>query len=350
MGSSIRSIRDQRGVSVRSERRDNTNGEPSKQKTYDAKFTGHNWSNEPPLGTRSEYLDTGHQVDHVHELLRETLAPRIQSKSAIAASVDRRYFYYYQRKKSGRRCSCYEVETSPDNQCPVCLGTGIVVGFEKHGTITEILDFTSPNLVMVNVEPNFDMDTRPIYFRLMNDARSGYVEAELPIRANVGVIDTYMLFQPIFNRGVSVIATDPLGGTAQIKEGKDLEPFLSFNRVKIRLEFTKMDERPLVSHFMMRYKIQQDTRIFGDHARAEESLGNANYGNFDTYQEIPIFFDGLTIKNFESEDILYRLEDGRRFKITAVTKNIIAGTLTSTDVRARFALPSIDLNFHNILI
>ena len=350
MGSSIRGIRDQRGTRTWRDQREVTNGEPDPfQKTYDAGFTEHsNNINQPAFS--SEFTRVDQQMDHAHAMLHGTLAPMIATHSALAASVDRRYFYYYQRKKTGRRCSCYKIETSPDNQCPICLGTGVVVGFEKHGTITEVLDFTSPNLVMVNVEPNFDMDTRPIYFRLAEGADFGFVEAELPIRANIGTMDTHMLFQPIFNRGVSVVAIDPAGGQAIIKECKDLEPFLRFSKIRIRLEFTKMDERPLVSHFMMRYKIQSDTRIYGDQARAEESVSQANYGSFDTYQEIPIFFDGLTIKNFESEDILYRLEDGRRFKIITVNKNIVASTLTSTDVRARFALPNIDTNIHSLLV
>ena len=42
------------------------------------------------------------------------------------------------------------------------MATGVVAGYEKFGTRAEVLDYTSPGLVMVNVEPNFDEDTAGI--------------------------------------------------------------------------------------------------------------------------------------------------------------------------------------------
>ena len=255
MGSTIRSTRDQRfNVRTSRERRETTyhnellhNGE--QQKTYDKQFTAHSSNRTPPAFT-GEPSDTDAKIDHVHDIIRDQLAPRIQTKSANAVLSDRREFLFYRRKRNGRRCSCYETETSPDNQCPVCIGTGIVGGYEKHGTITEVLDYTTPNLVMVNVEPNFDEDTRPVYLRLQENAQRGYVEGVLPIKNNIGKVENFMLYQPIFNRGTKVIATSPLGYSHEIKDRSDLEPFLIYDKVKIRIEFTKIDERPIISHFL----------------------------------------------------------------------------------------------------
>jgi hypothetical protein len=347
MSSSIRNIRDKRGLSTHRERREDTRKGENLPKTYDAKFTAHSSSVELPA-LSGEASRTDHKIDHAHEILREQ-AQRIQTMTANAILTDRREFFYYKRKKTGRRCSCFLTETSPDNQCHVCLGVGVVGGYDKHGTITEILDFTSPGLVLVNVEPTLSEDTRPVYLKLSKGATFGYAECEVPVRANVGEIDTYMLFQPIFNRGAKLFAVDPVGNKTEIKGCDDWKPFLEFDKIKIRVEFSGGDERPLISHVMLRYKILPDLKIYGDVERAQENLAGHQFGFYDMYAEIQIAFDGKTIRNFQNEDVLYRLEDQRRLKITAVTDNFFASTLTSSDIRARNLISEIDKGSFNLL-
>lgn len=348
MGSTIRSTRDQRfNVRTSRERRETTynsellhNGEP--QKTYDKTYTAHSSNRIPPAFT-GEPSDTDAKIDHVHEIIRDQLAPRIQTKSANAVLSDRREFYYYRRKRNGRRCSCYETETSPDNQCPVCIGTGIVGGYEKHGTIVEVLDYTTPNLIMVNVEPNYDEDTRPVYLRLAENAEKGYAEGVLPIKNNIGKVENFLLFQPIFNRGTKIIATDPNGYSKEIKDRPDLEPFLSFNKVKIRIEFVKIDERPIISHFLLRYQIKDEMIIWGDVPRSEEEWAGIETGAYEQYHELTIFFPYRPILKFRNEDVLYRCSDGRMFKTVLVNENIVANIVTSTDVTARYLIRDIDV-------
>ena len=174
MSSTIRGNRDQRfNVRTSHERRETTYG-GQQQRSYDHSFTEHS-SNRTPHAFISEPSDTDHKIDHIHDIVRDQLAPRIQTKSANAVLTDRRYFLYYRRRRTGRRCSCFLTETSPENQCPICVGTGIVGGFDKFGTITEILDYTTPNLIMVNVEPNFKEDTRPVYLKLIDGKDEGYI-------------------------------------------------------------------------------------------------------------------------------------------------------------------------------
>ena len=341
MGSNIRSNRDQRFLRTYQERRETTRGGDT-QRTYDREYTEHS-SNRNPHAFISEPSDTDHKIDHVHEIIRDQLAPRIQTKSANAVLSDRREFLYYRRKRNGRRCSCYETETSPDNQCPICIGTGIVGGFEKNGTIAEVLDYTTPNLVMVNVEPNFSDDTRPVYLRLMDGARRGYVEGVLPLKHNIRQIENFLLYQPIYNRGTKVFATDPNGFAKEIKEREDLEPFLAFDKVRIKVDFTKIDERPLISHFLLRYQIKQDMLIWGDIPRSEEQYATMEVGAYEAYQEISIFFAYRPILKFRNEDVLYRCSDGRMFKVTLVNENVVANVLTSTDVKARYLITDLDV-------
>jgi hypothetical protein len=349
MSSTIRGNRDQRfNVRTSQERRETTyGGDP--QRTYDREYTAHS-SNRTPHAFISEPSDTDHKVDHIHDIVRDQLAPRIQTKSANAVLTDRRYFLYYRRKRTGRRCSCFLTETSPENQCPICVGTGIVGGYDKFGTISEVLDFTTPNIVMVNVEPNFAEDTRPVYLKLMDGKKMGYVEGILPIKNNVHAIDNFMLYQPIFNRGTKIIAIDPNNNSAEIKDRADLIPFLSFDKVKIRIEFTKIDDRPIISHFIVRYQIKDDMQIWGDIPQSEQEPTGTEFGQFEMYQEISIFFPYRPVLKYRNEDVLYRCSDGRMFKIVMVKENIVANVLTSTDVRARYLIRDIDVGLTRHLL
>lgn len=341
-------MRDTRfSITTGRDRRDNTNGGPN-QKLYDAPMTAHSNSTKLLPGEPS---NTDFKVDAVHELLRDQLAPRIQSKSANAVTVDRRNFYLFKRKRTGRRCSCYAIETSPSDACSICYGVGIVGGFDKYGTITEVLDFTSPNLVLVNVSPNFDEDTRPIYLRLDDGATNGYIEADFQLKANTGVVDTFFLYQPIFNRGIKVYAVSDAITKTEIKSGKDLEPFLAGSSVTIRIEFTRVaGDKPIISNFVFRYLTRPDIIVFGDIPRASETTALTEIGALDIYTEFSVFFDGKRIRRLDFEDLLYRLEDARRFKVKSVQENRIAGVLTSTDVTVRYVTPDIDAGYMRVLV
>lgn len=293
--------------------------------------------------------NTDHKIDALHEIVNEQLAPRIQQKSFNAATVDRRYFYYFQKRFTGRRCSCFIYETSPDAGCRICYSTGVVNGYEKFGTRSESVDFTTPDLIMVNVEPNLQDNTRPVYLRLKSGYNTGYVEARFNLKNNINEIDTYLIHQPIFNRGVKVRIFDPQGNDRYVNGPLDFKDFLNKEYIRVRLEYTLFDANPIVSHFYFRYKLQKLIQIYGDIAKGEEALQQSQIGTFDMYQEIPIFFDGRTVTNFQNEDILIRLSDNRRFKVVGMTKNVVANTLTSIDVRARFLISSIDTGSMSIL-
>jgi hypothetical protein len=286
----------------------------------------------------------------VHEILETQLAPRIAQKSANAVKTDRRDFYYFKRKSTGRRCSCFTEETSPENGCPICYGAGIVGGYDKFGTQTEVIDVTHPDLFLMNVEPTYQESPRPLYFKLINGYDVGYIEAKIRLHNNTGIIDTFYLGQPKFNKGTELFVITPDGNEHLIKEDRDFEQFLSYDEIKIRIVLRALNERPLVSHFLLRYKILSNQIIAGDLARAEENPSLSNLGIIDMYQEIPIFFAGDNIQMISPEDLLYRIQDGRRFKITAIKENKVAQTLTSVDATARYIIPSVDVGATNVLI
>lgn len=349
MSSTIRGNRDVRWSPKTMSERRGINKSTENQKTYDARMTSHS-SSTVPAALSGEPSKTDMKVDHVHEIITGQLAPRTQTLSANALLSDRREFYYYFRKKSGRRCSCFLHETSPDSQCPICFGTGVVGGYEKYGTRTEVLDYTLPDLVTVNMEPNFGENTSPIFFKLAEGAKVGYIEGWVPIRQNIGEIDTFMVSQPVFNRGAKLFATSPSNVTAEIKKAKDLEPFLEHDRVKLRVLVTAGDKRPVISHVMIRYKTSTNTVVSGDVPRSAQDLSGMQFGIIEAYQETAIFFDGKTIPYIQTEDLLIRLEDLRRFKIVSVNNNRFGGVLTSIDTVARYIIPTVDIGATKLLM
>lgn len=237
------------------------------------------------------------------------------------------------------------METSPSKQCAICYGSGLVGGYDKFGTVTEVLDYTSPNLMLVNVDPTLGQDTRPVFLQLSPGYNKGFAEAVLPIKANIGSPDTYLLGQPIFNRGARIRAFDPDGNSAYINGPDDWIPFLAFPNVRVRVELTKINnEKSIFSHLFFRYQITDPNRhiVYGDVPRAEETISSSQFGFMDIYQELGIFFDGKTIASFQNEDILYRITDGLRFKIVMTKVNRVATTVTSWDIRCRYLIKDID--------
>jgi hypothetical protein len=228
-----------------------------------------------------------------------------------------------------------------------------VGGYDKYGTHVEVLDFTHPSLRLVNVEPNISDDTRPVYLRLKSGYKKGFAEVDFQIKQNIGEIDTYNLFQPLRTQGSQIFAFDPNGFHKQILEPSDFAEFLKYPTMRVRVVFNAVSgvgQKYYFSHFLLRYKTQDNLIVFGDIPKTEHSLTLSNLGVFDQYNEIQIFFDGKSVRSFNNEDVLYRLHDGLRVKIVQVTPNIVANILTSVDVQARFIIPGLDIGPVNLLV
>jgi hypothetical protein len=120
-------------------------------------------------------------------------------------------------------------------------------------------------------------------------------------------------------------------------------------KVIIVLE-TKQNEKAIFSHFFLRYKTERNQIIYGDVPRSEENLLGSQFGFFEMYQEITVFFDGKLITKYEIGDLLYRLNDNKRFKLVTINDNIIGGVLTSVDTRARYLLNNVDMVLTTFLV
>lgn len=288
--------------------------------------------------SQTDYLE-----DVPHQIAKDFFIPMIQAKSSNAVKVDRHDFFYYQKKRSGRRCSCFTTETSPDGMCQICYGFGIVGAYDKYGCRTEIIDTTRMNVNMVNVYPNYEKGIRPVMFSLDKGATEGYLETRIDTLANVRQLDLFQLIKPKQRGLVSLKVrsinelnfVDGTEGNINARLGDNLIVRVVLSRKNMAIQ------PPDFSHLFFRYKLLNENIIYGDQPRADESVALSEFGLYENYQTMSFFFDH-TIEVLTTEDMVVRLDDMRRFKLINVKKNKPLNILTSTDVNARYLIPGVD--------
>lgn len=273
------------------------------------------------------YSDTDHKVDAIHEVIRDQLADRIAQKSSNAGMSDRREFFYYKRKTNGRRCSCYGDELSADSDCGVCYGTGFVGGYDKYGTFTEIIDFTRPKVFAVDTL--LDYDARTIGF---SGNKGAYVEFSLHLPKNGKAIDAFHFGvdkQEAFNLEIISPFSKVINSKDDLKEALGVE-------VRARINFLK--DNSYFQYLMIRTTVLEDIIVHGDCANYTAAPNSEMFGEFETMNEIDITFTGKNMGIVSNKDILYRLRDGAKLKITNNNRIIVANVLTSINANARFLI------------
>lgn len=273
------------------------------------------------------YSDTDHKVDAVHEVIRDQLAHRIAQKSSNAGMSDRRAFFYYKRKTNGRRCSCYGDELSPDSDCGVCYGTGFVGGYDKYGTITEVIDFTRQKTFSYNTR--LDYDARTIGFA---GNEGSYVEFSLNLPKNSKEIDAFH-FGVDKQEAFQLEIISPFQKI--IKSKDDLKDAIGIE-VRARVNFLKRD--CYFQYLIIRVSVLEDILVYGDCANYTSAPSSEMFGEFESMQEIDITFTGKYMNVVGNRDILYRLQDGAKLKVTDNNKVVVSSVLTSVNTRARFLI------------
>lgn len=283
----------------------------------------------------SQVLQNNH-----HEVARDQLVPRIIKRNREAILTDPHYFYFFQRRRTGRRCSCFRIETSPDGQCQVCFGTGIVGGYVKFGTVDEWFDSTYPGIRSVNVIQNFADGTRPVMLTLNQQATDGYVEFDWRIRPSIRQTD---LFQVVTRNLGTTRSTaqayikGPLDAAFAPLSNAAINERLYGHTATIRVALSRQllsDPPPLLSHVYIRYCVCPETRIRMDIPRVSESITLAEYGVFDSFTTISGWLTD-EVKKVGTEDFFKRIEDGTLWKTIEAQPNRPLLQDTSHDLQLR---------------
>ena len=284
---------------------------------------------------------TQHKEDFPHEVALKDLVPRIQSRARDALSVDRVDTLFFQRKLTGRRCSCFIVESSPDGQCQICFGTGIVGGYTKFGTVDFTIDYTFPSIRTVNVRPLFELQARPVLVGLDDTALDGFLEADVEVRQNLGITD----FWKLVVRTTSITENNGISAFVKVETDTAFVPVTYANlnsrigsqKLTFRFEFTRKtlsDANPTFSQFFLRAKLISDLLVRVDIPRDRESITLAEFGIYDSWQTISAFFDN-TMPRIGVEDFLFRCRDQELWKVVDASPNRPLNILTSHDTTLR---------------
>lgn len=289
---------------------------------------------------------TEHLEDNATTEMKEQYLHQIGLESLQAAKTAREVFFYYRRKRTGRQCSCFTTQTSPDGFCQICYGAGFVGGWDLHGCRSEWIDITFPNISMVNVQGNFDAGQRPICFVLQDGARKGYLETRINLVRNIGIVQKIQ--QTIGNKrlGTGVISyiRTPAETNYTVLTEASLAARLNQSQLFFKAELTRSNTSlpsPKLSHVLLRYQLIPEVRMFGDRNLAEESHELGDLGFTDAFTTLSLYvpnaFDRLS-----TDDFLIRLSDQKRFKVNSAERNAVLETHLSTLIRARLLLPRTD--------
>lgn len=291
--------------------------------------------------SRTAYLE-----DEVHKQALEQLLPQIAAESEQAAKPARQVFHYYRKKLSGRRCSCFSIETSPDGFCPICFGCGYVGGWDLHGCRTEIIDVTHPNLKLVNVDAAFSEGLRPTPFEIIDGSKTGFIETEVNLIRNVKKVQLIQEFVGQKRKGTSYATL--------IKSASDLdfipltedslEQRLGESKLIFRIELERANTSlPSIrfNHLLLRYQLIPDVSMYADMNLAEETYELGDMGFADAFSTLSLYVP----RNFDHirmEDFLIRLSDKKRFKVTRFERNCVSEVLLSHKIMARLLIPGSD--------
>ncbi len=277
--------------------------------------------------------------DNHHKVADEQLVPRIIKRNREAILTDPHHFHFFQRKKQGRRCSCFKIESSPDGLCQVCYGTGIVGGYEKFGTVSDLFDVTYGNTRAVNVRQDFEAQTRPVLWRLAEGAMRGHIEFDWRVKASRRRLDLFQLVNRNVGKGAHVKAfvRPSRAETFRPMTRQVLNEVLCENAVVIRIELSRDNPdspHPMFSHVYIRYLLMDDTRIRMDVPRVPESITLAEFGVFDSFSSMRGWLTD-EVKNVSTEDFFRRIHDGTFWKSIESEPNRPLQQTTSHDITLR---------------
>lgn len=269
---------------------------------------------------------------------KEDLLPMIAQKSRNALNCAPIYIEYYQRLKTGRRCSCFGIEIDPTGLCPVCFGTGVVGGYNKRGTKTEIFDATYPNVVTSNIQADYGAQTRPIYWSLVDTAVYGTIEYTVPINKNIGLVDVFDIrdYQPTGTEIQYFIRSDEETSfvelTREALEYRLNTSFLHFFIIMKRK--TPATALPKLQLIRISYRLLRLTGLRADIPRMVESLTLEELGIYESFSSQSFFLDN-TLKNCTTEDFIINTQDNTRWKVTEVNSNNPMNITLSWDLTCR---------------
>jgi hypothetical protein len=280
--------------------------------------------------------------DYYRQVAESELIPRIIERQKQALNVVPDIFRFYQRAYTGRRCSCFShLETSPSASCIVCFGTGNTGSYQLHGHRTEVFEATAPSST-VNVVLDFDQVTRPLSFRLLNQATRGYIDFTMAVSGGINVC-TLASLHALAPRGTRVQAavrlfTEPDFTPLSIDAITDrLQQAQTSGGIQLRVILERdaiSTSSPKFSLLRVRYQTLEDDTVRADIPRSAEGNRSSEFGFFDDVDTKSMYLDS-TLRSVTSEDLFRQVNTGKLWRVFRVNPNAPGGLLTSWDLEIR---------------
>ena len=287
------------------------------------------------------HVDDGAEVlyGNAKHVAKEQLIPRIAERNKIAVDTIPTFVYFFPAIRAGRRCSCFDIEESPDSLCRACFGTGIVGGFTKYGTELNVFDVTHPNIRSTNVVPDYSRRTKPIRFTLIDGAKSGTIETRIHLKTNIGIVDslTSSFFIPpgselqAWIKGVH--DTEYVLLTKDNLAARLYNPWIEL-RVTFKRDYVKTDS-PKLDVIHIRYQNIEDPVIKTNIPRSEKSIMMQEIGSIEDWQTVNFWTDASKIKSVTTSDFFMSASGRTRWKMLTVKEFAPYGHNVSWDIETR---------------
>lgn len=245
---------------------------------------------------------------------------------------------YFQRITSGRRCSCWGNNTSPSGKCRVCYKTGVVGGYQKYGTKQWILDGTTPNLILNNVQLSPTTQEGPLIFELADNALTGDIVVTGSFDGCWGPLD---VFDPLWWNGDgeigAFIKTPAQTAWIPLSEASLENLFSTPQRFDIKLTLKRpninVTEPPLVSKLVMRIQRTDTdhTLVKANRPRGTHTLALSELGVLEEWTSERWWLDSSEVANLTSEDWFYDRNNDVKWKVVDTDKFAPQNYLLSWD-------------------
>jgi hypothetical protein len=275
---------------------------------------------------------------HAHDISVEQLIPRIAERHKTAIETVPTKMYLYQAVRGGRRCSCFDIETEASNLCPACFGTGIVGGYDKYGTLLEVLDVTHPNIRTTNVIPDYAIRTRPTRFKLIDGAAHGSLEVRIDLGTNLGMLDALQAsFHTVEGNSLIALVRSPADQAFVTLNRENLQPRLGNPWLELKILFDRFSPAtptPLLDVIYIRYRTLLNNLLSVDIPRVEKSIALQEIGITNEWSAQNFWMDN-TIKMLTTDDFFVSEAGNTRWKIISVKDFAPNGYLVSWDAGVR---------------
>ena len=302
---------------------------------------------EEPVGSPHTALE-----DFPHTEMTDHLIPQVIQHNNASIKVDRVDMTFFQELRSGRRCSCFTVETDPSEDCQICFGSGKAGGFNKRGTRLEMFDW-SRSSDLINVVPNFK--TRPVTFVLPDEAATGEIHFDVDMLSNNGKVDALqsVWFLPAPTQSSVVVEIKQSDESVYVLlNSSSLQARLGFvGTLNVRVTMSRGHlsiASPIFSHTLWRYELLDVLSIVGDWPKLEFSTTMAEAGFVDTIIAPQIQLDNA-LPDISSNDFFIRCSDNRRWKVTRAEPYLPGQILVGWQVSLRLIQEHLELNYMSIL-